>query len=145
TFVAVKDSAGNSKLAMADGSENPYLTNLNKQIEESGLGLELTQEETGKFYELLVNGPNGDDLLTLASLNNQAENGDFAIEKLKDAYNALKDETTSDEDRQTYISVLQTQMDAFGQSLITAKDEKGNLELAFADGTSSPWLEALNS
>lgn len=144
TFSTVTDSAGNLKFVMADGTESEFLANLNTQITNSGFKVTETVDELTGLKKAVITGPTGDELLTIASMNQQAESGDLAIEKLKETYEALKDETTSEEDRETYIAVLQTQMESFGENIRTVTDDQGNLKLEFADGTTSPWLEALN-
>lgn len=144
SFIAVQDETGAWKLQMADGSESSYLNYLNDAMDMYDMNLHAQMDGTGEFYELLVEGPSGEELVTIAGLSKLAEAGTFAIEETEEALRGLYNQATTDEDRQTFMVEFHRQLELFGQDITTATNDAGELYLEFQGGGTSPWLEALN-
>lgn len=143
SFVVVEDSAGKLRLEMANGVESEFFNSLNKKMEEAGLTITDVVEGAEGLYEVLVSGPDGTQIRTLASVNEQAKRGDFAVARLKETFKVFSDKL-SEEKKAEYFETLKKQVDMFGENLVTVKDETGKLKLQFADGSSNLWLENLN-
>ena len=145
SFIAVQDETGAWKLQMADGSESQYLNYLNEAMDMYGLSLHAQYDGTGEFYELLVQGPSGKELVTISDISQLAEAGTFAIGETEEALRGLYNQATTEEERQTFIETFQGQLEIFGQDLTTATDDAGELYLEFQGGGTSPWLDSLNN
>ena len=144
SYIAVQDETGKWKLQMADGSESPYLNYLNEAMDTYGMNLHAQVDGTGEFYELLVQGPSGDELITISDLSRLAEAGTFAIEETEEALRGLYNESTTEEDRQTFIETFHKQLELFGQDITTTTNDAGELYLEFQGGGTSPWLDSIN-
>lgn len=142
-FVVTEDASGRLKFSMADGTESEYFNNLNEQIENSGQQLSIVQDATGRF--IVYMGEEGGEIRPITDLIDGAQDGELAIATLKESFQEFKNGTyDTDEEQQTFIDMLQNQVDLFGDGLTTIEDDAGNLKLVMADGSSSPWLDALN-
>lgn len=146
SYVLVGDEAEGFKLAMADGSESEYLNTLNQQLEDSNLKLTEVYDSETNMHKLLISGPEGEELITLSSMSQLADEGALAIDTAREALKGLKDEGTSDENRDTFLAILNNQLDYFGDGIQQARDENGKLknELEFSDGTSNTWVDGIN-
>lgn len=130
------------KLIMADGTDSPYFEMLQKNFEGTGYWIEATEVENGKMQVSLRNETDN-TIRKLGEFNNMALDGTYAIEKQEEALRALKNESTSDEDRETFLTVLNNQVDAFGDGIVVTSEKGKDLKLEFEDGTTSPWLESM--
>lgn len=132
------------KLIMADGTDSPYFEMLQKNFEGTGYWIEATKLEGGKM-QLSLRNETDNTIRKLGEFNDMALDGTLAIEKQEEALRALKNESTSDEDRETFLTILNNQVDAFGEGIVITGEKGKDLKMEFADGTTSPWLESLMS
>ena len=143
-FIVVDEGVEGLKFKLADGTESEYFNNLTEKIKESGLNIELTEDKTTELIKLMAEDNTG-GVHQLAVINEMAQDGTFAIEKTEEALRGLIDASSTREDRETFISILNGQLGLLEDDLIVTKDEADNLILAFEDPSiSSPWVDALN-
>lgn len=135
----------NGKIQFADGSSSQYMDKLNEQLDKYGIKLSLGATETGEFFELLAQPPNEDSGKTISKVTDLAERGTFTLGKLQDVYHEYVNSSQDNDARDKYLDTVTTQLAILEEELVVAKDEKGNLEFAFASGNSSPWLEELRT
>lgn len=144
TFAVVEDEFGNLKFQMADGTESKYFNNLTKQLQDSGLEVEILVDETDGLLKLMATDLEG-NLHPLAVIDEYAQSGAFSVAKTEEALKGLINTSTSKENRETFIQTMNNQLEVFGEELITTKNEAGELVLAFEHGGTSPWLETMNT
>lgn len=137
-----EDEFGNFRVVMADGSGSDYLDTLNEQIEKSGLNLRKVDEEGGGVYLGIEREADG-LIERIANLNHTAMDGGFSVDNLWKSVRALIDESTSDEDRETFLKVLTDQVDSFGEGLEVTGNEIDGFKLQMEDGMHNPWLAEL--
>ena len=135
----------NGKIQFADGSSSQYMDNLNEQLDKYGIKLSLGATETGKFFELVAQPPGEDSGKTISKVTDLAETGAFTLGKLQDVYSEYVNSSQDNDARDKYLDTVSTQLAILEEELVVAKDNQGNLELAFASGNPSPWLEELKA
>lgn len=135
----------NGKIQFADGSSSQYMDNLNEQLDKYGIKLSLGATETGEFFELVAQPPGEDSGKTISKVTDLAETGAFTLGRLQDVYSEYVNSSQDNDARDKYLDTVSTQLAILEEELVVAKDNQGNLELAFASGNSSPWLEELKT
>lgn len=139
-----EDDVEGLKLVMADGSKSVYLDNLNEQLKESKMALHVDKDDEGNILVFIENEATG-AIDKIGSLNDLAVDGRLALDLQKEAMRGLISEATSEEDKKTFVSVLQTQMEAFGEEIVIAGNKTDGFKLQMEGQEDNPWLVALNS
>lgn len=137
-----EDKNGKLKLAMLNGEKSSYLDEVNKQMETLGISIQqIINPETGELSFEFV----GLDGLShkLFSSAESAQLLDLAVNYLRDNFANFQAQQ-NEETKSQWLSGMQTQFEQLGFALEVVDEGTDKAKIALADGTTSPWVDAIN-